>query len=96
MSLTHLEKRKPVNIIRLLFDPEYGLSNTDKSLPVVEKGSLTYEYRGEKYTYLAPKKEPDVPHELLQVVLGISFAGGRSRVCEIFHTGRCRHKSQAD
>ena len=71
------------------FDPEYGLSNTDKPLPVVEKkGSLTYEYRGEKYTYLAPKKEPDVPHEYIkQVVLrGTGFAGGRSRVCEIFHT----------
>ena len=71
------------------FDPEYGLSNTDKPLPVVEKkGSLTYEYRGEKYTYLAPKKEPDVPHEFIkQVVLrGTGFAGGRSRVCEIFHT----------
>ncbi len=71
------------------FDPEYGLSNTDKPLPVVEKkGALTYEYRGEKYTYLAPKKEPDVPHEYIkQVVLrGTGFAGGRSRVCEIFHT----------
>ena len=71
------------------FDPEYGLSNTDKPLPVVEKkGSLTYEYRGEKYTYLAPKKETDVPHEFIkQVVLrGTGFAGGRSRVCEIFHT----------
>ncbi len=71
------------------FDPEYGLSNTDNPLPVVEKkGSLTYEYRGEKYTYLAPKKEPDVPHEFIkQVVLrGTGFAGGRSRVCEIFHT----------
>ena len=71
------------------FDPEYGLSNTDKPLPVVEKkGALTYEYRGEKYTYLAPKKEPDVPHEFIkQVVLrGTGFAGGRSRVCEIFHT----------
>ena len=71
------------------FDPEYGLSNTDKPLPVVEKkGSLTYEYRGEKYTYLAPKKEPDVPHEFIkQVVLrGTGFAGGRSRVCEISHT----------
>ena len=71
------------------FDPEYGLSNTDKPLSVVEKkGSLTYEYRGEKYTYLAPKKEPDVPHEYIkQVVLrGTGFAGGRSRVCEIFHT----------
>lgn len=71
------------------FDPEYGLSNTDKPLPVAEKkGSLTYEYRGEKYTYLAPKKEPDVPHEYIkQVVLrGTGFAGGRSRVCEIFHT----------
>lgn len=71
------------------FDPEYGLSNTDKPLPIVEKkGSLTYEYRGEKYTYLAPKKEPDVPHEYIkQVVLrGTGFAGGRSRVCEIFHT----------
>lgn len=71
------------------FDPEYGLSNTDKPLPVVEKkGSLTYEYRGEKYTYLAPKKEPDVPHEFIkQVILrGTGFAGGRSRVCEIFHT----------
>ena len=71
------------------FDPEYGLSNTDKPLPIVEKkGSLTYEYRGEKYTYLAPKKEPDVPHEFIkQVVLrGTGFAGGRSRVCEIFHT----------
>ena len=71
------------------FDSEYGLSNTDKPLPVVEKkGSLTYEYRGEKYTYLAPKKEPDVPHEFIkQVVLrGTGFAGGRSRVCEIFHT----------
>ena len=71
------------------FDPEYGLSNTDKPLPVVEKkGSITYEYRGEKYTYLAPKKEPDVPHEYIkQVVLrGTGFAGGRSRVCEIFHT----------
>ena len=63
------------------FDPEYGLSNTDKPLPVVEKkGALTYEYRGEKYTYLAPKKEPDVPHEFIkQVVLrGTGFAGGRS------------------
>ena len=71
------------------FDPEYGLSNTDKPLPVVEKkGSLTYEYRGEKYTYLAPKKEPVVPHEFIkQVVLrGTGFDGGRSRVCEIFHT----------
>lgn len=71
------------------FDPEYGLSNTDKPLPVVEKkGSITYEYRGEKYNYLAPKKEPDVPHEFIkQVVLrGTGFAGGRSRVCEIFHS----------
>lgn len=53
-----------------------------------KKGSLTYEYRGEKYTYLAPKKETDVPHEFIkQVVLrGTGFAGGRSRVCEIFHT----------
>ncbi len=71
------------------FDPEYGLSSADKPLPVVEKkGSITYEYRGEKYTYLAPKKEPDVPHEFIkQVVLrGTGFAGGRSRVCEIFHT----------
>ena len=53
-----------------------------------KKGALTYEYRGEKYTYLAPKKEPDVPHEYIkQVVLrGTGFAGGRSRVCEIFHT----------
>jgi N12 class adenine-specific DNA methylase len=71
------------------FDPEYGLSNTDKPLPVVEKkGALTYEYRGEKYTYLAPKKEPDVPHEYIKhvVLRGTGFAGGRSRVCEIFHT----------
>ncbi len=76
------------------FDPEYGLavpkkqtSNyAEKEMEKLAKDQA--EAKAGKYNYLYPKKEPDVPHEFIkQVVLrGTGFAGGRSRVCEIFHT----------
>lgn len=41
---------------------------------------------GPRYTYVAPKSEPVVPHEFVkQVVLrGTGFVGGMGRVCRIF------------
>ncbi len=71
------------------FDAEYGLSNA-APLPAhtVHKSGNTYEYRGQKYTYLEPKKEQVVPHEyLVQTLLrGTGFENGMSRVCQIFET----------
>lgn len=39
-----------------------------------------------KFTYVEPKKEPDVPHEYITRVLlrGTGFVGGMARVCKIF------------
>ena len=41
-----------------------------------------------KYTYLAPKKEPVIPHEYVREALlrGSGFVGGKARICEIFDT----------
>lgn len=76
------------------FDPEYGLAATTKQTSDYAEKAMEKlakdqsEAKAGKYNYLYPKKEPDVPHEFIkQVVLrGTGFAGGRSRVCEIFHT----------
>ena len=76
------------------FDPEYGLAATTKQTSDYAEKAMEKlakdqsEAKAGKYNYLYPKKEPDVPHEYIkQVVLrGTGFAGGRSRVCEIFHT----------
>ena len=76
------------------FDPEYGLAATTKQTSDYAEKAMEKlakdqsEAKVGKYNYLYPKKEPDVPHEFIkQVVLrGTGFAGGRSRVCEIFHT----------
>ena len=71
------------------FDAEFGLSggsNTD--LPVVKKTGNSYEYRGQKFTYLEPKKELVVPPDFVKQVLlrGSGFVNGKTRICEIFQT----------
>lgn len=70
------------------FDAEYGLSNVESAPTVKKNGEHSYEYRGQKYTYLEPKKELIVPHEFIKEVVlsGTGFVGGRGRVCEIFKT----------
>ena len=69
------------------FDLGYGLENqAPKPAHTVQRTAHTFEYNGQKYTYLEPKKEPNVPHEFVkQVVLrGTGFVEGRKRVCKIF------------
>ena len=70
------------------FDAEFGLSNAGSTPTVKKTGEHSYEYRGQKYTYLEPKKEPVVPHGFIKEVVlrGTGFVGGRGRVCEIFNT----------
>jgi N12 class adenine-specific DNA methylase len=69
------------------FDSDFGLS---PSLPMhtVKKSGNTFEYNGQKYTYIAPKKEPVVPEEYVKqtVLRGTGFVEGKTRVCKIFET----------
>ena len=64
------------------FDAEYGLSNavTNRKEDVTEGGF--------KYSYVAPKQEPVVPHDYIREVIlrGTGFENGKKRVCEIFKT----------
>ena len=71
------------------FDADYGLE-LSPSLPMhtVKKSGNTFEYNGQKYTYIAPKKEPVVPEEYVKqtVLRGTGFVEGKTRVCKIFET----------
>ncbi len=69
------------------FDAGYGLEGfAPAPAHTVKKSGNTFEYNGQSYTYLEPKKEPVVPHEYVtQVVLrGTGFVQGKTRVCKIF------------
>lgn len=69
------------------FDPEYGIGALKtEELPTVKKTGNSYEYRGQKFTYLEPKKELVVPHEFVVYTLlrGSGFENGRYRISQIF------------
>ena len=71
------------------FDPEFGIASTNtEELSTVKKSGNSYEYRGQKFTYINPKKELVVPPDFIkQVVLrGSGFVNGRTRICKIFQT----------
>ncbi len=71
------------------FDAGYGLEGSvPKPMHTVQKSGNIYEYNGQKYTYISPKKEKEVPHEyVVQVLLrGSGFCGGRGRIIKIFET----------
>ena len=76
------------------FDAEYDLASSNKQTSdfaekeMAKMAKAQEEAKAGKYNYLNPKKELVVPPEFIkQVVLrGTGFVGGRSRVCEIFHT----------
>lgn len=70
-------------------DADFGLSGgSNAERPIVKKTGNSYEYRGQKFTYLEPKKELVVPPEFIKQVLlrGSGFANGKTRICEIFQT----------
>lgn len=69
------------------FDADFGLAGqNDAELTTVKKSGNSYEYRGQKFTYLEPKKELVVPHEFVVYTLlrGSGFENGRTRICQIF------------
>lgn len=68
-------------------DADFGLTGPKaEELPTVKKSGNSYEYRGQKFTYLEPKKELVVPHEFIVYTLlrGSGFENGRTRICQIF------------
>ncbi len=69
------------------FDADFGLAGgSNAEVPTVKKTGNSYEYRGQKFTYLEPKKELVVPSEYIKQTLlrGSGFENGRTRICQIF------------
>lgn len=69
------------------FDADFGLDRQNQAdVPTVKKSGNSYEYRGQKFTYLEPKKELVVPHAFITQVLlrGSGFENGRNRIRQIF------------
>ena len=69
------------------FDGDFGLAGgSNAEVPTVKKTGNSYEYRGQKFTYIEPKKELVVPPEFIKQTLlrGSGFENGRRRICQIF------------